>query len=77
MRGLKALAPLGFVALVCLPCLAVGLAAAGGVLTAVAATLLSPSVGIPLAAVGLAALLFGGSRLGRRRRRCGHWRGRH
>ena len=70
MKSLKMLAPLGVVALACLPCLALGLAVVGGSLVGAAEAFLRPTVAIPAAGFGLALLGAGGYRL-RHHRRCG------
>ncbi len=55
--NLKALAPFGIAALVCVPCLAVGLGVGGVALASVAGALVTPAVGIPLLAVAAVSLL--------------------
>ena len=66
MNALKAAAPFALGALVCLPCLAIGLAATGGVLAAVGGAVLTPAVGGPLLVVGVTLVASGGWWLKRR-----------
>lgn len=65
-KFLKGVAPVGFLALVCLPCAGLGLAALGATLAAAGGTLLSPTEGIPTLVV--AVLLLGGAAVWYRRR---------
>ena len=68
MKSLKAVAPFGFLALACIPCLVIVAGVGGGVLAAVGGTVLAPAVGIPLAVVGFGTVVLAG--VWYRRRSC-------
>ncbi len=68
--NLKALAPFGIAALVCVPCLAVGLGAGGVALASVTGALVTPVVGIPLLALAVLLIALGAVWAWRRSRAC-------
>ena len=69
MQRIRGLAPLGIVALACLPCVALAAGVTGGVVSGIGAALVSPAVGLPLVGVGV-ILVAGAAVLWRRRRAC-------
>ncbi len=69
MQRIRGLAPLGIVALACLPCVALAAGVTGGVVSGIGAALVSPAVGIPLVVVGVILVAFG-TVLWRRRGAC-------